>query len=246
MSFEAYCASTVDPASRLITHGIAEGMGGRRRRVRQRLPGPHLLRGRPAGDERDAPRAPHGAVALRDHGRRARAQPEVQGAPEALWLRLRAGRRLRRREPVGRHGPDTRRGGPRLRRRGDRPGEAHSTTRRRRSQSRGPSLACGHGARLPRRARRADPRPLRQDRLPHPLGGTLALGPGGPRSSWRHENIPMAVRMVSGALRHALAPAVGQRPQPDTEGARPWPLGTLARALRLAHGALQATAPARR
>ena len=26
--FEAYCASTVDPASRLITHGIAEGMGG--------------------------------------------------------------------------------------------------------------------------------------------------------------------------------------------------------------------------
>ena len=28
MPFEAYCASTVDPASRLITHGIAEGMGG--------------------------------------------------------------------------------------------------------------------------------------------------------------------------------------------------------------------------
>ena len=26
--FEAYCASTVDPASRLITYGIAEGMGG--------------------------------------------------------------------------------------------------------------------------------------------------------------------------------------------------------------------------
>ena len=26
--FEAYCASTVDPASHLITHGIAEGMGG--------------------------------------------------------------------------------------------------------------------------------------------------------------------------------------------------------------------------
>jgi DNA-binding CsgD family transcriptional regulator len=26
--FGAYCASTVDPASRLITHGIAEGMGG--------------------------------------------------------------------------------------------------------------------------------------------------------------------------------------------------------------------------
>jgi DNA-binding CsgD family transcriptional regulator len=28
MPFEAYCASTVDPASRLITYGIAEGMGG--------------------------------------------------------------------------------------------------------------------------------------------------------------------------------------------------------------------------
>src|SRR5215207_10043722 len=28
VSFEAYCASTVDPASRLITYGIAEGMGG--------------------------------------------------------------------------------------------------------------------------------------------------------------------------------------------------------------------------
>ena len=26
--FEAYCASTVDPASRLITYGVAEGMGG--------------------------------------------------------------------------------------------------------------------------------------------------------------------------------------------------------------------------
>ena len=28
VSFGAYCASTVDPASRLITHGIAEGMAG--------------------------------------------------------------------------------------------------------------------------------------------------------------------------------------------------------------------------
>ena len=28
MPFEAYCASTVDPTSRLITNGIAEGMGG--------------------------------------------------------------------------------------------------------------------------------------------------------------------------------------------------------------------------
>src|SRR5215212_10411934 len=28
VSFEAYCASTVDPASRLITYGIAEGMAG--------------------------------------------------------------------------------------------------------------------------------------------------------------------------------------------------------------------------
>jgi hypothetical protein len=28
--FEAYCASTVDPASRLITYGIAEGMGGKK------------------------------------------------------------------------------------------------------------------------------------------------------------------------------------------------------------------------
>ena len=81
---------------------------GRGRRVGQRLSGPHLLRGRPAGDERDAPQAPHGAVALRDHRRRAGAQPEVPGAPEATRLRLRAGRRLRRRKPLGRHGPDTR------------------------------------------------------------------------------------------------------------------------------------------
>ena len=107
--FEAYCASTVDPASRLITHGIAEGMAGEEDAEAGNVYFDRIY------FEEDLPvmnemlRERRTVQLLSETtGGGAGAQPEVQRAPEAAGLRLRVGRSFRRREPLGQHGPDTR------------------------------------------------------------------------------------------------------------------------------------------
>ena len=205
--FEAYCASTVDPASRLITYGIAEGMGG-------------------AGDdesgnvyldriyfEEDLP-----VMNEMLRGRRT-----VQLLSETTGGTLE--RSLRYREMLKPYGFGYEMGGAfvdgslwgsmdLIREDGDPDfGSAETALVRR--------IAPHVGAGLKAAALRS--RATTEQDSPD-VPGVLTLDRSGKIVShtssaehwlwdledldphWRHMNIPMAVRMVSGALRHALAP----------------------------------------
>jgi DNA-binding CsgD family transcriptional regulator len=205
--FEAYCASTVDPASRLITHGIAEGMGG-------------------AGDDEsgnvylDRVYFEEDLPVMNEMLRRRRT---VQLLSETTGGALE--RSLRYRELLKPSGFGYELGGAfvdgnlwggmdLIREEGDPDFVGAETALVRR-------IAPHVGAGLKATALRS--RATTEQDSPD-VPGVLTLDRAGrivshtpsaehwlrdledldPR--WRHENIPMAVRMVSGALRHALAP----------------------------------------
>jgi hypothetical protein len=217
--FGAHCASTVDPASRLITYGIAEGMGGE-------------------GDESDNVYLDRiyfeeDLPMMNEMLRRRRTVQLLSEVTEGALERS-----LRYRELLKPHGLGYEMGGvfvdgnlwgsmDLMREEGDPDFDGTETALVRRIA---PHVGAGlKAAALRSRATKEQDTPdvpgvLTLDRFgkvvshtpsaEHWLSDLEDLVPG-----WRQENIPMAVRMVSGALRHALAP-----------------LGTLARALRLAHG----------
>ena len=207
LHFEAYCASTVDPASRLITYGIAEGMGGEE--------------GDESGNayldriyfEEDLP-------VMNEMLRRRRT---VQLLSETTGGALE--RSLRYRELLKPSGFGYELGGAfvdgnlwggmdLIRGEGDPDFISAETALVRRIA---PHVGAGlRAAALRSRATAEQDSPdvpgvLTLDRAGRIVSHTPSaerwlwdLGDLGPR--WRRENIPVAVRMVSGALRHALAP----------------------------------------
>ena len=207
VSFEAYCASTVDPASRLITYGIAEGMGGEEDDESGNV---YLDR---IYFEEDLP-------AMNEMLRERRT---VQLLSETTGGALE--RSLRYRELLKPCGFGYELGGAfvdgnlwggmdLIREEGDPDfGGAETALVRR--------IAPHVGAGLKAAALRS--RAATEQDSPD-VPGVLTLDRSGRIVShtssaehwlcdledldphWRHENIPMAVRMVSGALRHALAP----------------------------------------
>lgn len=204
--FEAYCASTVDPASRLITYGIAEGMGG----ADDESGNVYLDR---IYFEEDLP-----VMNEMLHGRRT-----VQLLSETTGGTLE--RSLRYRELLKPYGFGYELSGAfvdgslwgsmdLIREEGDPDfGGAESALVKRIAPHVGAGLKA---ATLRSRATREQDSPdvpgvLTLDRSGRIISHTPAaehwlrdledLHP-----LWRHEYIPMTVRMVSGALRHALAP----------------------------------------
>ena len=205
--FEAYCASTVDPASRLITYGIAEGMGGEQD---DEFGNVYLDR---IYFEEDLP-------VMNEMLRERRT---VQLLSETTGGALE--RSLRYRELLKPHGFGYELGGAfvdgnlwggmdLIREEGDPDfGGAETALVKR--------IASHVGAGLKAAALRS--RAATEQDSPD-VPGVLTLDRSGKIVShtssaehwlwdledldplWRHENIPMAVRMVSGALRHALAP----------------------------------------
>jgi DNA-binding CsgD family transcriptional regulator len=206
--FEAYCASTVDPGSRLITHGIAEGMGEG---------GEDGASGNVYLDriyfEEDLP-----VMNEMLHKRRT-----VQLLSETTEGTLE--RSLRYRELLKPHGFGYELGGAfvdgslwggmdLIREEGDPDFDGAEAALVRRIA---PHVGAGlKAAALRSRATTEQSSPdvpgvLTLDRsgkvvshtpsAEHWLGDLENLDP-----SWRDERLPMAVRMVSGALRHALAP----------------------------------------
>ena len=205
--FEAYCASTVDPASRLITYGIAEGMGGEQD---DEFGNVYLDR---IYFEEDLP-------VMNEMLRERRT---VQLLSETTGGALE--RSLRYRELLKPHGFGYELGGAfvdgnlwggmdLIREEGDPDfGGAETALVKR--------VASHVGAGLKAAALRS--RAATEQDSPD-VPGVLTLDRSGKIVShtssaehwlwdledldplWRHENIPMAVRMVSGALRHALAP----------------------------------------
>jgi DNA-binding CsgD family transcriptional regulator len=205
--FAAYCASTVDPASRLITHGIAEGMGGEEDSA--------------AGDvyfdriyfEEDLP-VMNGMLCER---------PSVQLLSETTGGALE--RSLRYREMLrplgfgyelgGAFVDGSLWGGMDLMREGGDPDFTNSEVALIKRSA--PHIGAGLKAAALRSRASAEhdspdvPGVLTLDRsgkvvshtpsAEHWLGDLEDLDP-----SWRDERLPMTVRMVSGALRHALAP----------------------------------------
>jgi DNA-binding CsgD family transcriptional regulator len=207
VQFEAYCASTVDPASRLITHGIAEGMGE-------------------AGDDEsgnvylDRVYFEEDLPVMNEMLRRRRT---VQLLSETTGGALE--RSLRYRELLKPSGFGYELGGAfvegnlwggmdLIREEGDPDFVGAETALVRR-------IAPHVGAGLKAAALRS--RAATEQESPD-VPGVLTLDRAGKIVShtpsaehwlwdledldpqWRYENIPMAVRMVSGALRHALAP----------------------------------------
>jgi DNA-binding CsgD family transcriptional regulator len=205
--FEAYCASTVDPASRLITYGIAEGMGGEDDADSGNV---YLDR---IYFEEDLP-------VMNEMLRRRRTvqllSETTQGALE---------RSLRYRELLRPHGFGYELGGAfvdgnlwggmdLIREDGnpDFDGTEAALVKR---------IAPHVGAGLKAAALRS--RATREQDFPD-VPGVITLDRSGSVIShtptaehwlrdledldpqWRRENLPMAVRMVSGALRHALSP----------------------------------------
>ena len=207
MPFEAYCASTVDPASRLITHGIAEGMGGEGDDESGNV---YLDR---IYFEEDLP-----VMNEMLRGRRT-----VQLLSETTGGTLE--RSLRYREMLKPYGFGYEMGGAfvdgslwgsmdLIREDGDPDfGSAETALVRRLAPHVGAGLKA---AALRSRATTEQDSPdvpgvLTLDRSGKIVSHTSSaehwlwdLGDLDPH--WRHMNIPMAVRMVSGALRHALAP----------------------------------------
>lgn len=204
--FEAYCASTVDPASRLITYGIAEGMGGEE----DESGNVYLDR---IYFEEDLP-------VMNEMLRRRRTVQLLSETTEGALERS-----LRYRELLRPHGFGYELGGAfvdgnlwggmdLMREEGDPDFDGAETALVRRIA---PHVGAGlKAAALRSRATKERDTPdvpgvLTLDRsgkivshtpsAEHWLRDLEDLVPG-----WRHENIPMAVRMVSGALRHALAP----------------------------------------
>jgi DNA-binding CsgD family transcriptional regulator len=204
--FEAYCASTVDPASRLITYGIAVGMGGED----DEYGNAYLDR---IYFEEDLP-------VMNEMLRRRRT---VQLLSETTGGTLE--RSLRYRELLRPYGFGYELGGAfvdgnlwggmdLIREEGDSDFDGAEAALVRR-------IAPHVGAGLKAAALRS--RATREQDTPD-VPGVLTLDHSGKIVShtpsakhwlsdledldphWRHENIPMAVRMVSGALRHALAP----------------------------------------
>jgi DNA-binding CsgD family transcriptional regulator len=204
--FEAYCASTVDPASRLITYGIAEGMGGED----DASGNVYLDR---IYFEEDLP-------AMNEMLRRRRT---VQLLSETTGGALE--RSMRYRELLRPYGFGYELGGAfvdgnlwggmdLMREEGDPDFDGADTALVKR-------IAPYVGAGLKAAALRS--RATTEQGSPD-VPGVLTLDRSGKIIShtpsaehwlrdledldphWRHENIPMAVRMVSGALRHALAP----------------------------------------
>ncbi len=203
--FEAYCASTVDPASRLITYGIAEGMGGEQD---DEFGNVYLDR---IYFEEDLP-------VMNEMLRERRT---VQLLSETTGGALE--RSLRYRELLKPHGFGYELGGAfvdgnlwggmdLIREEGDPDfGGAETALVKR--------IASHVGAGLKAAALRS--RAATEQDSPD-VPGVLTLDRSGKIVShtssaehwlwdledldplWRHENIPMAVRMVSGALRHAL------------------------------------------
>jgi len=205
--FEAYCASTVDPASRLITHGIAEGMGGEDDAESGNV---YLDR---IYFEEDLP-------VMNEMLRKRRT---VQLLSETTRGTLE--RSIRYRELLKPQGFGYELGGAfvdgslwggmdLIREEGDPDfGGAEVALLKRIARHIGAGLKA---AALRSRATAAQDSPdvpgvLTLDRsgkvVSHTPSAEYWLGDLedlDPR--WRHESIPMAVRMVSGALRHALAP----------------------------------------
>jgi DNA-binding CsgD family transcriptional regulator len=205
--FEAYCASTVDPASRLITYGIAEGMGGEQD---DEFGNVYLDR---IYFEEDLPVM----------NQMLRERRTVQLLSETTGGALE--RSLRYRELLKPHGFGYELGGAfvdgnlwggmdLIREEGDPDfGGAETALVKR--------IASHVGAGLKAAALRS--RAATEQDSPD-VPGVLTIDRSGKIVShtssaehwlwdledldplWRHENIPMAVRMVSGALRHALAP----------------------------------------
>jgi len=205
--FEAYCASTVDPASRLITYGIAEGMGGEQD---DEFGNVYLDR---IYFEEDLPVMNE---MLRERRTVLLLSETTGGALE---------RSLRYRELLKPHGFGYELGGAfvdgnlwgsmdLIREEGDPDFRGAETALVKR-------IAPHVGAGLKAAALRS--RAATEQDSPD-VPGVLTLDRSGKIVShtssaehwlwdledldplWRHENIPMAVRMVSGALRHALAP----------------------------------------
>jgi DNA-binding CsgD family transcriptional regulator len=205
--FEAYCASTVDPASCLITYGIAEGMGGEQD---DEFGNVYLDR---IYFEEDLPVM----------NQMLRERRTVQLLSETTGGALE--RSLRYRELLKPHGFGYELGGAfvdgnlwggmdLIREEGDPDfGGAETALVKR--------IASHVGAGLKAAALRS--RAATEQDSPD-VPGVLTIDRSGKIVShtssaehwlwdledldplWRHENIPMAVRMVSGALRHALAP----------------------------------------
>src|ERR671921_63956 len=205
--FEAYCASTVDPASRLITYGIAEGMGGEDDEESGNV---YLDR---IYFEEDLP-------VMNEMLRRRRT---VQLLSETTQGTLE--RSLRYRELLKPYGFGYELGGAfvdgnlwggmdLIREEGDPDFDGAEAALVKRIA---PHVGAGlKAAALRSRATREQDAPdvpgvLTLDRsgmvishtpsAEHWLRDLEDLHPG-----WRRENIPMVVRMVSGALRHALSP----------------------------------------
>jgi DNA-binding CsgD family transcriptional regulator len=205
--FEAYCASTVDPASHLITHGIAEGMGGEEDSVAGNVFLERIY------FEEDLPVMKE---MLRDHRTVQLLSETTGGALE---------RSLRYRELLRPFGFGYELGGAfvdgslwggmdliRDSKDSDFSGGEVALVKRV-----APHIGAGlKGAALRSRANVAQDTPdvpsvLTLDRSGKVVSHTPSaeqwlkdLGDLDP--SWRDDGLPMAVRMVSGALKHALAP----------------------------------------
>jgi DNA-binding CsgD family transcriptional regulator len=205
--FEAYCASTVDPASRLITHGIAEGMAGEEDAEAGNVYFDRIY------FEEDLPVMNE---MLRERRTVQLLSETTGGAPE---------RSLRYRELLRPQGFGYELGGAfvdgslwgsmdLIREEGNHDFSGAEVSLIKRIA---PHVGAGlKAAALRSRATTEPDSPdvpgvLTLDRYgkvvshtpsaEHWLGDLEDLDP-----LWRHERLPMAVRMVSGALRHALAP----------------------------------------
>src|SRR5829696_6282628 len=228
VSFGAYCASTVDPATNLMTYGVIEGMGEggtedddvffdriyfeeslgrtssmlRERRLVESLS--EVTGGRP------------------ERSLRYREQLEPMGFAHevssvfaeggGLWGVMDLSRRV---------------------------GAADFAPRAVRLLTSRPPLAGDDRARRPRRARRArraDPRPRGKDTLPHARGTPLARGPPRPPPRLAGERYPRAPQDGRRRPQACALPRGRAGPKPRAEGAHARPFGALDHALRLPHG----------
>jgi hypothetical protein len=135
--FDAYCASTTDPASGLMTRTVAEEMGARRKPPSIS----NMSTSSRTWSAQGGARRALGRVTLQAYRGRARALHVLSGVPPPARAGPHDGRRLRRRwADLGHLGPGTRRGPLRLRSQRSRTAEAPRPARERRAEASRASL----------------------------------------------------------------------------------------------------------
>ena len=136
--FDAYCASTTDPASGLMTRTVAGEMGGE---TEAAVYLEHVYFEQDGRDAQGGARRALGRVTLQAYRGRARALHVLSGVPPPARAGPHDGRRLRRRwADLGHLGPGTRRGPLRLRSQRSRNAEAPRPARERRAEASRASL----------------------------------------------------------------------------------------------------------